>query len=670
MKQGLRTLRLFGWVIAVGAAYGVCALVVLMAAACTRGVSDTPDRGTTAIATEAGWEVTNFNAAYTVEAQGILQVSERIDVDFHDLSKHGIYRDLFWRVDCRPPRVAGEASLSPCPSGSLRTYDISVVGVRSAEGAPYHYDVSRIGDTERIKIGDAATVISGKQSYLVDYTVRGALDGYASQDELYWNASGQWPVPILAFSASVTLPSGSVEEAACFQGTPARSTPCQATSANSGASFGSTRQLDEREQVTLLARFPQGVVAPPTTSLWHGASFRDFYSLDIIELGGSLLVGVLAALALIALWWRDGRDRQYKTLYYLTGDPTEGRRPLFGGPPIIVEFTPPDDLRPAQMGFLLDERPDTLDVTATIIDLAVRKYLRIEETPEKDGAGSGRDWRLSELRPADASLLPYEKMLLDALFSRGLFAGKGKGKNAGKPVRLSELRTHFLWRMFNVKDALYKDADERNWFVEDPRKAKTGWATRATVVTLAGLVLSFAGGYWLERALLFNGVAVAGLALVPLAHTMSRRTATGSEALRRVLGFRLYIDTAETRQQEFNEQANIFARYLPYAIVFGSVTKWARAFRGLDDAVLESMDWYSSSGGANAFSVAAFSSALSGMAFEMNDYLSAPPTPVYSGGSSSSVGSGFGGFGGGFGGGGFGGGFSGGGGGGGGGGSW
>ena len=130
---------------------------------------------------------------------------------------------------------------------------------------------------------------------------------------------------------------------------------------------------------------------------------------------------------------------------------------------------------------------------------------------------------------------------------------------------------------------------------------------------------------------------------------MSRRTATGSEALRRVLGFRLYVATAETRMQEFNEQQNIFARYLPYAIVFGCVDKWARAFRGIEDqAASSTVSWYS---GVGPFQVMAFSSGLQGFSTSVASTISSTP--------GSSGGSGF-----------SGGGFSGGGGGGGGGGSW
>ncbi len=668
MKRRLsRTIKVVLWALAAAATWTICALIVLAAAAFTRGTSETPDRGAVGTAWEAGWEVTSFAADYVIDSQGRLHATEQIAVDFHDVPKHGIYRNFFWRVDCQPPRIPTEALVSACPAGKLRTYDITIDSVTSAGGVPWSYTTARIGDTEQLKIGDAGSLISGKQTYVIRYTVAGALDAYAAHDELYWNASGTWPVPVLAFSAKVTLPSGSILEAKCFEGTPLTSSPCAASPSSTTATFASTSTLDRIDQVTILATFDRGIAAVGAPHLWHPSTYRDFYQLNILDLGGSVVVGLLAALALALLWWEAGRDRQYRTIYYLTQDPSEGRRPLFGGPPIVVEFTPPDGLRPAEMGMLLDERPDTLDVTATTIDLAVRGYLRIEELDPAGSPAKGKDWRLIRLKKADDALLPYERRLFNGLF---------EDEDDSKSVLLSELRYHFAESMDEVKDKLYNDAAARKWFERDPRIAKSGWEGKAFLAAATGLVLCYAAGYFFGLALLPAAVPVAGLALIPLAHTMSRRTATGSEALRRVLGFRLYIDTAETRRQEFNEQANIFASYLPYAIVFGSVTKWAKAFDGLDDEVKQTMDWYTGADPAAPFRVPAFSLALAGMASGIGNTLSAPPMPSTAVGTGFSSSGGFGGFGGGggfggFGGGGFGGGgFAGGGGGGGGGGSW
>ena len=83
------------------------------------------------------------------------------------------------------------------------------------------------------------------------------------------------------------------------------------------------------------------------------------------------------------------------------------REPLWDHTPVAVEFQPPDGLRPGQVGTLLDERVDPLDVSATIVDLAVHGYLRIEEQ-ERAHWFAGRDWTLVQLSPDYSKLLPYE----------------------------------------------------------------------------------------------------------------------------------------------------------------------------------------------------------------------------------------------------------------------
>ena len=54
-------------------------------------------------------------------------------------------------------------------------------------------------------------------------------------------------------------------------------------------------------------------------------------------------------------------------------------RDLPGRGAIVVNYEPPDGLGPAEVGTLVDERVDLRDISAVIIDLAVRGYLKIEE---------------------------------------------------------------------------------------------------------------------------------------------------------------------------------------------------------------------------------------------------------------------------------------------------
>ena len=128
---------------------------------------------------------------------------------------------------------------------------------------------------------------------------------------------------------------------------------------------------------------------------------------------------------------------------------------------------------------------------------------------------------------------------------------------------------------------------------------------------------------------------------MPVARIMPAKTAVGAELLRRTLGFRRYMDVAEKDRARFAERENIFSTYLPFAIVFGCVDRWARAFAGIDTAA-QTAAWYS---GTSAFNAAQLSSSLQGFSSDLGSAIAA--TAGSSGGSGFSGGAGGGGGGGG-----------------------
>ena len=98
---------------------------------------------------------------------------------------------------------------------------------------------------------------------------------------------------------------------------------------------------------------------------------------------------------------------------------------------------PPDNVRPGQVGTLIDEQANLLDVTATIVDLAVRGHLRITEI---EGAHN-EDYELVRTDGGKGVLLPYEQELYDALFA------------TGPDVKLSDLKYKFTSELAGVKNA-------------------------------------------------------------------------------------------------------------------------------------------------------------------------------------------------------------------------
>ncbi|MGI8927797.1 MAG: DUF2207 domain-containing protein, partial [Tepidiformaceae bacterium] len=631
----------------------VAVAVVAVAVVCNGGRAQAQEGGT--------WRITSFTIDYAIERDGTAQVAEDVVVDFGELQRHGIFRELIERVPCGDVAADEAQPLYPCPGGSDRLYKMDQVTVTDHEGTRLDTQITHEGGRMLIRIGDADVLVSGVHTYRISYRLRGALNAFATHAELFWNASGVWPEAYMEqVRISVTLPAGAMGAAACYIGAVGSRERCEVRTAatavcllqagqspdicrerfpDATATFTSQRRLFPGEQITIAASWPAGLVEVPPPLLDDRPSPDDYFALDGAEWGGAGATGLLAFGLLGRAWWRNGRDRKYRSIYYLTNDPSEHTRPLFARDPVVVEYTPPEDLRPAEMGVLLDERADTLDVTATIIDLAVRGHLHITEIPKKGWFGK-TDWLLTRTGTGPATLAPFE-----ATVSHGLFGGKTE-------VKMSDLKNKFYEDLAKARKQLYKAVVTRKWFKRSPETVRPLWAVAGVAVAVLGVVLSVLAGLVLGRALIGFPVALAGLVLLLLSRAMPRRTATGSEALRRILGFRLYVATAETRRQQFNEQKQIlddFARYLPYAMVFGCVGRWAKAFEGLEGpAQAATSAWYT---GSAPFRVAAFSSGMHSFASTVSSTITSTP--------GSSGGSGFGGGGG-----------SGGGGGGGGGGSW
>lgn len=554
---------------------------------------------------DTGWVIDSFRSDITIERDGSLLITESIRVDFNDLQRHGIFREI-------PVEYSWDEKQN-------RIYEFELLTLTDDEGVPWPVDESRNGANVQLKIGDPDRTVTGTQSYIITYTLGGVLNAFPDHDELFWNVTGaDWPVPIEAAYATVSLKSGGLEQAACFEGPTGSDTQCThlLNEESRAILYSSIGALPPGEQMTIVAGIRKGVVEEPAPILVDKPEnwFEKNLKVRPVAIAIAVATFLVGLVAIAGAWWRHGRDRVYRTMYYLSRDPSEQTRPLFHRNEVVVEYSPPDDLRPAQLGLILDESADTKDVTATIIDLAVRGYLTIEEK-EKTWLFGKTDWRLTKKKDSDGALLPFEARVL-----MGLFEG------SASEVDLSDLKNEFYDDLAQAQSDLYADADRRGWFSRSPRVSQ-GLAFGAGVALIAaGVGLGWLLGNigWVVVAV---PVVILGALAMLLSRVMSQRTAAGSETLRRALGFRLFIETADKRRQEFNERANIFAEYLPYAIVFGSVEKWAKAFEGIDTQP-STQSWYT---GISAFAPLAFSQSLQSFSTSVSSVITS--TPGSSGGS-------------------------------------
>jgi hypothetical protein len=421
--------------------------------------------------------------------------------------------------------------------------------------------------------------VDGVQTYTLTYTVDGLLNPANEQhsgDELYWDVIGTaWEIPLGDVSATVTGPAD-VEGAVCFAGPTGSTDPCTSSDVVGPTATFTQDLLDPYEAFTTVTGWPAGtfpgvqpiiVDKPDPAAAWAPFSVGAALGLVVLVVGSLLVVRRVR---------RTGRDRAYLGL-------TPGLRPGTGQTggsgfrdrrtPIAVQFTPPADVRPGELGTLVDEKADPVDVTATLIDLAVRGYLRIEEVPRSNPKKKPKDWTLVSLRPADGSLLEYERVLLEEVFS-------GRDR-----VQLSDLKTTFAASMTKVQDGLYTQVTSTGWFRSNPKSVRTSWwiaggalvfGAALLVVGVLAVGLEWPGIAWVPMAL-----GVVGIVIAVCGSHAPARTEDGTAVLAQCLGFRTYLTTAEADQIRFEEGEDVFSRYLPYAIVFGVAERWARVFAEL-----------------------------------------------------------------------------------------
>lgn len=570
---------------------------------------------------QAGERILSYDVRIEIEADGALLIDEQIAYDFGAEQRHGILRDI-------PVRLRYDDTHD-------RVYRLEVLSVTASDGTPAGFvlEDGGVGD-RRIRIGDADITISGRHEYEIRYRIRGALNAFTSHDELNWNAIGTgWDVPIDRVSVQVVAPAA-IEQVACYAGSYGSSLRCtSAISAGTRATF-SEGGLGAYQGVTVVVALPKGAVPEPIPILEERWSFRRAFEVTPFTLGGAGVLLALVVAGTARLIWTRGRDRRFQgsavDVAFGGAGGADQRVPLFQNGPYPVEYVPPDSLRPGQVGLVLDERAHTVDVTATIVDLAVRGHLQITEIATEK---KKPDWRLTR-QSGTSPLLEYERVLLEALFS------------GGKTERdLSDLRTKFHADLGKVQRAMYEDAVARRWYRSSPEGTRMRWLGIGLGALTLAIIVQVAAAAFTHLALIAIPLVLGGLVLTIAHPWMPSRTARGTAALTRVRGFQRFIATAESERARFAERAQLFYEYLPYAIVFGLTERWAKAFEGLAEAPAPS--WYS---GTTPLAYGAFASTIDDFSVATSGTLASTP-----GGSGSS---------------GFSGGFSGGGGGGGGGGSW
>jgi len=543
----------------------------------------------------------NFHSEAIVMPDGSIDVTESIQMHYFGGPWHGLYRYI-------PVEYVS-------PQGFNYSLFLSVKRITDASGRALKFESNRERHYRKLKvyIPDADNSV---QTISIEYIVSDALRFFDDHDELYWNATGdEWIVPIQAASAHIVLPTGTTNiRANPFTGAyRSRAQDADVEISDNSVTVRTREPLRLHEGLTVAVAFDKGFVHEPTAF--------DKFSL-FLRSNWPLVLPIITFVVMFYVWWTRGRDPRLR--------------------PIAAQYEPPDQLTPGEAGTLVDESADMRDITASIVDLAVRGYIVIEEHTKERMMGLVHDKDYNFIVHKDRSewskLKPHEQELLSGLFSAG---------TVGEAVSMSSLENQFYKNLPSIKSRIFESLVTHGYYKRRPDSVRSAYIGMGVVI---GAIILF-GGVWLAARLgmaplaFFIAGILSGLIICGFGWFMPAHTEQGTRALEGILGFEDFLVHVESdRFNRMIKTPEMFEKFLPFAMALGVEKNWSKAFQNV---LKEPPTWYRGSAYGPNFYPVMFVSDLNTMSSRASSVMTSAPRS--SGGSGFSGGGGYsgGGFGGG-----------------------
>ena len=478
-----------------------------------------------------------------VQADGRVAVEERIHVRFNGRF-NGIYRVI--------PFGINQAW------GIRDIIALDVQSVTDPDGTGLQYWQERERGKVRLKVRvpgahDATRIV------IVRYVVQNVIRSHESKDEdfsiydeLYWNVTGNaWEVPIAQARARVKLPQGIEADEIQLSGYTGmyggRSSDYDShTAANGRVVLETTDALRPGEGFTISVAFPPGHVASPSLPK------RTWW---LLKANWMLLLPLLGLFFWIGRWWTRGRDVLDRS--------------------IIPEFKRPGGLPAAEAGVLIDDTMDPRDLSAAVVDLAVKGVITVV------GAELREDmiFELNRDVLESAPLATWEEQLVNGIFKDD------------DSVTIKELQSRLPQKVGHMRERILGSVVKRGLYPESPHAERGLWL----FLSILGLIVFFVVGMQTKAPPAYWALtAIAAVGMFIFSRYMPRRTRKGLDLLARLRGLEDYMRTAETERMKA-VPLDTLESLIPYAVAFGIHERWAERLQELFEY---NPGWYRRSGGA------------------------------------------------------------------------
>lgn len=403
------------------------------------------------------------------------------------------------------------------------------------------------------------------KSWTIKYKVHGGLGFYGQSDELYWNAIfADREVQVSQAEIIVHLPQ-EVEKDKIGQklfigrtGSKIQGDTYEVIDNKTVRFWGNN--IEPGNFLTIVMAWPKGIVEKPF-----------LYRNQIINwmvLLVSLALPIFTFIRMYGVWSRKGKDPKVQKT-------------------IMAHYSPPESLPPAIFGVLIDQKVDMKDITATVIDLAVRGYLRIVEGTETLPFFKKQEYIFEKLRN-EHDLKPFEQRIIKGIFGHREIVSSNKLKNK------------FYKEIPEIKELIHKEVATTGYFTGNIESIRKEYSRVSNYIFLFIFFLFFT--WILTSIFLSSGIIryfaqalILGLSLIItaaiiniFAHYMPSVTKKGLDAKWKLLGFKEYLYTAE-RFRLGVETLDTFSKFLPCAMVLGVEKRWAARF---SEFSYEEQNWY------------------------------------------------------------------------------
>ncbi|WP_167472956.1 DUF2207 family protein [Nocardia arthritidis] len=407
-------------------------------------------------------------------------------------------------------------------------------------------DVATTGPGTAKSDGDKFVIDAPPGESTVKYTVHGVVSDAPGTQLFKW--TGVLDADVAAIEASVISPSFRMGIADCRIGPAGRTTNCAGAHVEPDGVLQLRQDgLHRGDLLDVTLQLPPGTV--PANAEIHDSSRSGAFTITTpVLIAFGVLLLALAAFGGYLVWTRrkdaaaPSSDKAVEPLWR-NGNQTQ--------------FVSPGAVLPGQAGVLLHASANAAALAATVVDLAVRRYLWIEPIGESD-------WRITRAHPADEQLRDYERALYHALLP---------GDSA--TATISELPGTAIEP---VRAALLSDAVGQGLLADRTRR-RSLWL--GVPLVLAGIGMTIALAVVGRNALVGAALLLGGIAALLLPRYLPARTGAGRQLVEQLAGFGSALEMLRPEQLSQSDRELVFARALPFTVVTGRADNWIRGFRDL-----------------------------------------------------------------------------------------